>query len=366
MAHFVSFPRVERVLGQGPTRSSVRLSKGLQADLRLVPAESRGAAQQYFTGSKAHNIELRDRALRQGLKLNEYGLFRVDDETRVAGETEAEIYAALGLPWIAPELRENRGEFDAARDEGLPLLVERADLRGDLHCHTTATDGKDTIRAMAMAARDAGLSYLAITDHSQALAMANGLDETRALAHAAAIRACDDEVEGITLLAGIECDIRTDGTMDLADDCLAQLDIVIASVHSGLSQEPARMTDRVLRALECPYVDVLGHPTGRMLLRREASAIDIEAVIARAADLGVAMEINGQPHRRDLNDTHARLARDRGVKIVLSSDAHAVAGFEHLHWATFTARRAWLSPGDVLNCLPLDQLRRYLRRSRHV
>ncbi len=367
MTHFVSFPRVERVLGHGPTKSSVRLSKGLQADLRLVPVESRGAAQQYFTGSKAHNIELRDRALRQGLKLNEYGLFRVDDETRVAGETEAEIYAALGLPWIAPELREQRGEFDAARDGRLPLLVERADLRGDLHCHTTATDGKDTIRAMALAARDAGLSYLAITDHSQALAMANGLDETRALAHAAAIRACNDEVEGITLLAGIECDIRADGTMDLADDCLAQLDIVIASVHSGLSQEPARMTERVLRALECPYVDVLGHPTGRMLLRREASAVHMEAMIARAADLGVAMEINGQPHRRDLNDVHARLARDRGVKIVLSSDAHAVAGFEHLHWATFTARRAWLTPGDVLNCLPLDQLRRSLRRSRrHV
>ena len=364
MDHFVTFGRVERVLGQGPTKSSVRLGKGLQADLRLVPATSRGAALQYFTGSKAHNIELRDRAVRQGLKLNEYGLFRVEDDVRIAGESEASIYEALGLPWIAPELRELRGEFEAARDGRLPTLVERDDLRGDLHCHTTATDGKDTIRAMALAARDAGLSYLAITDHSQALAMANGLDEPRALAHAAQVRAIGDEIEGITLLAGIECDIRADGTMDLAHDCLAQLDVVIASVHSALSQEPERMTERVLRAMECPYVDVLGHPTGRMLLRREPSGLDVEAVIAQAVRLGVALEINGQPHRRDLHDGHARLARDRGVKIVLSSDAHAVAGFEHLHWATFTARRAWLTPQDVLTCQPLAALRASLRRHR--
>lgn len=366
MDRFVAFPRVERVLGQGPTKSSVRLTKGLQADLRVVPVDSRGAALQYFTGSKAHNIELRDRALRQGLKLNEYGLFRADDETRVAGDTEAGIYEALGLPWIAPELRELRGEYEAARDGRLPLLIERSDLRGDLHCHTTATDGKDTIRAMALAARDAGLSYLAITDHSQALAMANGLDERRALEHAAAVRALNDELDGISLLAGIECDIRPDGTMDLADDCLAQLDVVVASVHSALTQEPERMTERVLRALECPWVDILGHPTGRMLLRREASALDVDAVITAAARLGVALEINGQPHRRDLHDVHARRARDLGVKIVLSSDAHGVGGFEHLHWSTFTARRAWLTPHDVLTCLPLPQLRAALRRHRRT
>ncbi|HTV01467.1 MAG TPA: DNA polymerase/3'-5' exonuclease PolX [Luteitalea sp.] len=366
MDHFVASPRVERVLGQGPTKSSVRLAKGLQADLRLVPRESRGAAMQYFTGSKSHNIELRDRAIRLGFKLNEYGLFRVDDDVRIAGESEASIYEALGLPWIAPELRECRGEFEAARDGRLPTLVERADLRGDLHCHTTATDGKDTIRAMALAAREAGLSYLAITDHSQSLAMANGLNEARALAHAAQVRAIGEEIDGITLLAGIECDIRPDGTMDLADDCLAQLDVVVASVHSALTQEPEKMTERVLRALECPYVDILGHPTGRMLLRREASALDVEAVIAVAAQRGVALEINGQPHRRDLHDVHARLARDRGVRIVLSSDAHGVNGFEHLHWSTFTARRAWLTPADVLNCLPLDALRPLLRRHRGV
>ncbi len=364
MDRFVRFPRVERVLGQGPTKSSVRLARGLQADLRLVPPDSRGAALQYFTGSKAHNIELRDRALRQGLKLNEYGLFRLDDDTRVAGDTEAGIYEALGLPWIPPELREHRGEIDVALASRLPHLVTRADLRGDLHCHTTATDGKDTIRAMALAARAAGLTYLAITDHSQALAMANGLDERRALAHAAEVRAIGEQLDGITLLAGIECDIRPDGTLDLSDDCLAQLDLVVASVHSALSQELPRMTERVLRALECPYVDILGHPTGRMLLRREASAVDVEAIIAAAARLGVALEINGQPHRRDLHDTHARLARDRGVTIALSSDAHAVAGFDHLEWATLTARRAWLAPDDVLNCRPLEAMRASLRRHR--
>lgn len=362
MDHFLGYPRVERVLGQGPTRSSVRLQKGLQTDLRLVPSESRGAALQYFTGSKAHNIALRDRAIHMGLRLNEYGLFTVEGERRIAGDSEAGIYEALGLPWIAPELRELRGELEAARDGRLPALVERADLRGDLHCHTTATDGKDSIRSMALAARDAGLSYLAITDHSQSLAMANGLDEPGALAHAATIRALNADIDGITLLAGIECDIRPDGTMDLADECLAQLDVVVASVHSALAQEPARMTERVLRALDCPYVDILGHPTGRMLLRRDASALDVEAVIAAAAARGVALEINGQPHRRDLHDGHARLARERGVRIVLSSDAHGVGGFEHLHWATFTARRAWLSPADILTCLPLDAMTRALRR----
>jgi len=364
MAHLVGFGRVERVLGQGATKSSVRLVRGLQADLRLVPAISRGAALQYFTGSKAHNIELRDRALRQGLTLNEYGLYRLDDHASVAGETEAGIYEALGLPWIPPELREGRGELEAAQTGHLPTLVERSDLRGDLHCHTTATDGKDSIRAMALAARDAGLTYLAITDHSQALAMANGLDEHRALAHAAAVRGIDDELDGITLLTGIECDIRADGTMDLADDCLAQLDVVVASVHSQLAQDGHRMTDRVLRALECPWVDILGHPTGRMLLRREPSGLDIEAVVTAAARLGVAMEINGQPHRRDLHDVHARWARDRGVRIVLSSDAHGVGGFDHLHWATFTARRAGLRPADILTCQALPDLRASLRRHR--
>jgi DNA polymerase (family 10) len=364
MDDFVHAPLVERVLGHGETKSSVRLASGLQADLRLVPVESRGAALQYFTGSKQHNIELRDRAIRRGYRLNEYGLFTADGVTRVAGDTEADIYAALDLPWIAPELREMRGEFAAAEAGALPALVTRDDLRGDLHCHTTESDGKDTLEAMVNEARRRGFEYMAITDHSQALAMANGLDEARALAHAARIRALDARYDDITLLAGIECDIRPDGTMDLDDECLAQLDLVVASVHSALTQDAATMTARVVRALACPYVDVLGHPTARRLLRREATQLDVAAVVDAAATYGVALEINGQPHRRDLSDVHARLAVERGVPLVLSTDAHSGADFDYQAWAVLTARRGWVGPSDVLNCQPLDVLRRRLRRHR--
>ena len=270
---------VERVLAHGDTKSSVRLWGGFQADLRLVPRESLGAALQYFTGSKAHNIVLRDRAIQRGLKLNEYGLYRVDDNARVAGEDEDGIYAALGLAPVPPELRENRGEIEAAEAGTLPRLVQLADLQGDLHCHTTATDGREDIETMARAAQAAGLRYLAITDHSQSLAMANGLDESRALAHARAIREVNARLEGFTLLAGIECDIRADGAMDLADDCLAQLDIVIASIHSGFNQDAAQMTDRLLRAIANPWVDVLGHPLGRLILKREPHKADMTQVM---------------------------------------------------------------------------------------
>ncbi|MPY87688.1 MAG: DNA polymerase/3'-5' exonuclease PolX [Luteitalea sp.] len=364
MAHFVRHPHVERVLGQGDTKSSVRLRKGYQTDLRLVVPESRGAALQYFTGSKLHNIELRDRALRRGWKLNEYGLFQASDGTRLAGDTEEALYAALDLAHIPPELREMRGEIDAAKEGTLPRLIELSDLRGDLHMHTTATDGRDDVETMARAAKAAGLSYIAITDHSQALAMANGLDEAQALAHARRIREVAAQIEGVTLLAGIECDIRPDGQLDLADDCLAQLDIVIASVHSAFNQSPEEMTNRVLRAMECRYVDVIGHPTGRLLLRRDPYAIHVERLIAAAAQHGVALEINSLIERRDLSDAHARLARDRGVKLVISSDAHSVRAFGGLRWGVMTARRGWIEAKDVLNTLPLEALRRGLRRSR--
>jgi DNA polymerase (family 10) len=319
---------------------------------------------QYFTGSKLHNIELRDRAIARGLRLNEYGLFRVADESRVAGLTEEEIYVALDLPWIAPELRERRGEFEAAAAGTLPRLIEQADLQGDLHMHTTETDGKDTLEAMAAAARALGHRYVAITDHSQALAMANGLDERRALAHAARIRALDAQLDGITLLAGIECDIRPDGTLDLADDCLAQLDLVVVSVHSAFQQDEAQMTDRVLRALENPWVDVLGHPTGRLLLRREPYRLDLERVVAAAAAHGVALEINCQLDRLDLGDTQARLARDRGARLVISTDAHSTPALTWQQWGVRVARRAWLTREDVLNTQPLDAFRASLRRHR--
>ena len=364
MDAFTGYPLVERILAHGDTKSSVRLWGGFQADLRTVPSESLGAAQQYFTGSKAHNIVLRDRAIQRGMKLNEYGLYKVDDDTRIAGEDEAGIYEALGLAYVPPELRENRGEIEAAAGRALPDLVQLADLQGDLHCHTTTTDGRDDIEAMARAAQAAGLTYLAITDHSQALAMANGLDEARALAHARAIREVNARLDGITLLAGIECDIRADGSMDLADDCLAQLDIVIASLHSALNQEPQQMTDRLLRAIACPWVDVLGHPTGRLILKREGHKADMTRVIEAAAAAGVALEINSQVDRLDLDDLHARRARDAGARIVIDSDAHSTTALGQVRWGVTVARRAWLTAADVLNTRPVEALTRALRRNR--
>jgi DNA polymerase (family 10) len=364
MEVFVAYPAVERVLGHGDTKSSVRLQGGYQADLRLVPTVSRGAAMQYFTGSKSHNIVLRDRAIQRGLKLNEYGLFRVEGDERIAGDTEEGIYEALGLPWVDPELRENRGEIEAAEARALPRLISAADLLGDLHMHTTASDGRDTLEDMAAGAARLGLRYIAITDHTKALAMANGLDEARALAHAATIRALNGRFDGLSLLAGIECDILADGRMDLSDDCLAQLDFVIASVHSHFSQDESEMTDRVLRALDCPWVDVLGHPTGRLLFKRDPVRLNMDAVFTAAASNGVALEINCNVARLDLNDSLARSARDRGIALVISTDAHSVTALGGHRWGVQVARRAWLRSEDVLNARPLDQMRARLRRHR--
>jgi DNA polymerase (family 10) len=365
MDAFVRYPQVERVLGHGETKSSVLLAKGYQADLRLVAEESRGAALQYFTGSKAHNIALRDRALSRGLKLNEYGLFR-EDGGRVAGAAEGDIYRALGLDEIPPELREARGEIEAAERDALPRLLTGDDLRGDVHMHTLATDGRDDIESMARAAQALGYEYIAITDHSRHLAMANGLDEKRALAHAQRIREVGQQLDGITLLAGIECDILPDGSLDLADDCLAQLDIVIVSVHSAFQQDERQMTDRVLRALENPWADVLGHPTGRLLLRRDPYRLALEEVVGAAARSGVALEINSQVDRLDLGDTQARLARDRGASLVISTDAHSCKALSLVRWGVTVARRAWLTPADILNAQPLDQFRASLRRHRRA
>jgi DNA polymerase (family X) len=361
---FIGYELVERVLARGETKSSVLIWGGFQADLRMVPRQSLGAAMQYFTGSKAHNIALRDRAIQRGFKLNEYGLYRVADDSLVAGENEEGIYAALGLAWVPPELRENRGEIEAAEAGSLPRLLTYEDLRGDLHMHTTATDGRADAATMATAARDAGREYVAITDHSKALAMANGLDERRALEHAREIRALNGRIDGITVLAGIECDIRTDGSMDLADECLAELDLVIASVHSAFNLDEEAMTERVVRALRNPHVDILAHPTGRLILKRDGYAIDLDRVLRAAADAGVAVEINSQVDRLDLRDTQARRARELGVKIVIDSDAHSPAALGNVRWGTLTARRAWLEPGDVLNTLPVDEFRRALRRGR--
>jgi len=364
MEVLMQHPHVERVLGHGETKSSVRLHGGYQADLRLVPVESRGAAMQYFTGSKAHNIVIRDRAVQRGLKLNEYGLYRLENDTRIGGDSEEGIYEALGLDWVAPELRENRGEIEAASHGALPRLVTLEDVRGDLHMHTTATDGRDDLDSMAAAAQRLGHEYIAITDHSKAMAMSNGLNEARALEQAARVRALNGRYEGLTLLAGIECDILADGALDLSPDCLAQLDWVVASVHSHFGQDEAEMTERLLRAIECPWVDVLGHPTGRLLLRREPARVNMDLLTDAAARLGVALEINAQTARLDLNDAHARLARERGVRLVISTDAHAVSALTNLRWGVHMARRAWATPGDILNTRGLAELRGTLRRNR--
>jgi DNA polymerase (family 10) len=364
MEAFTGYRLVERILARGDTKSSVLLHGGFQADLRLVPRHSLGAALQYFTGSKAHNIALRDRAIGLGFKLNEYGLYRLDTDQTVAGATEEDVYQALGLAFVPPELRENRGEIDAAERGALPALVAHADLRGDLHMHTTATDGRADAETMARAARDAGFAYIAITDHSQSLAMANGLDERRVLEQARMVRALSDRLDGITVLAGIECDIRPDGSMDLADDCLAELDIVIASVHSAFTQDESQMTDRLLRAIACPWVDVLAHPTGRLILKREGYKYDFDRVVDAAASAGVAVEINSQVDRLDLDEHHARRARDRGCKLIVDSDAHSPAALGNTRWGITTARRAWLTPGDVINTLPVDAFTQSLRRHR--
>ncbi len=359
---FTRFPMVERVLANGGTKASVLLRGGFQADLRIVTSEQRGAALQYFTGSKAHNIALRDRALERGLKLNEYGLFDTND-TAIAGTTEQDIYEALGLAFIEPELRENRGEIAAAANRSLPSLITRADLKGDLHMHTTESDGRESLETMVAAAKARGLEYIAITDHSQSLAMANGLNERRALAQAETIRRYSKTQQGITVLAGIECDILADGSMDLADDCLAALDIVVASIHSALTQDERDMTARVIKAIEHPSVDIIGHLTARMLLRRDGTRVNVERVIDAAKANGVALEINAQPHRLDLCDSHARLARDRGVALIIDSDAHAIDALDYARWGVLTARRAWLTKDDVINTQPLKKFLAGLRRN---
>jgi DNA polymerase (family X) len=354
---FVAFPRVQEVLGHGDNKASARVGlEGLQVDVRALPPESFGAAMQYFTGSKDHNVAIRMRAVRMGLKLSEYGLFRIEDDSRVAGETEAGVYEALGMPWIAPELRENTGEIEAALEGRLPELIEGPHLRGDLHMHTTETDGRATLEEMAEAARERGYEYIAITDHSKALAMANGLDEARVVAHARRVRELNAAgALGIRVFSGIECDILRDGAMDLAWDALAELDVVIGSVHSHMSIEPAEMTDRLLRALECPHLRILGHPTGRRLLERESYPYDFDRVAEEAARRGVWLEVNASPERLDLYGPLIRAAKSKGARFTISTDAHHPKNLAGIRYGIVTARRGWLGPSDVMNTRPLAE-----------
>jgi DNA polymerase (family 10) len=347
-----AYPGIHDMIARGENKVSFHLGSGLQVDVRLLPSASYGAALQYFTGSKAHNVSLRQRALKMGYTLSEWALARLDDESVVAAATEEEIYAALGMDWMPPELRENLGEIEAAAHHALPRLIEIGDLRGDVHMHTTATDGHNSIREMAEAGLARGYEYIAITDHSKNLAMTNGLDEKRALEHIARIREVDRQMEGrIRVFAGIEVDILGDGALDLDNEVLAQMEVVIASVHTRLEQSREEMTARVLRAVENPYTRILGHPTGRLLLRREAYAIDLGAVLRRASELGVAVEHNAAPERLDLSDRDLRLAKELGCRIVVNTDAHDTRHLAKMTYGVRQLRRAWLGPEDVLNTL---------------
>jgi DNA polymerase (family 10) len=359
-------PRVQEVLGRGVNKTSVRIGReGLQVDVRALEHETFGAAMQYFTGSKEHNVALRQRAIRMGLKLSEYGLFRAEDETRVAGETEESVYAALGLDWIPPELRENIGEIELAESHTLPQLVDERDIRGDLHMHTTATDGRATLEEMAEAARALGHEYIAITDHSKAIAMSFGLDEQRVVGFAREVRKLNESGHlGIRIFAGLECDILREGAMDIAADALAELDIVIGSIHSNMNLEPAAMTDRLLRALESPYLRVLGHPTGRLLLHRDPYPFDFDRVVAEAVKRGVWLEVNSSPERLDLSANNIRAAKVKGAKFVVSTDSHHPKHLLNLRYGVLTARRGGLTPEDILNTASAPAFAEALARSR--
>ncbi len=359
LGRFTQFPRVQQVLGQGENKASATIGlERIQVDVRALPPESYGAAMQYFTGSKDHNVQLRQRALRMGLTLNEYGLFRLEGGERVAGEDEAGIYNALGLPWIPPELRENCGEIEAAEAGTLPDIIGAGQIRGDLHMHTRETDGRATLEEMATACRELGYEYCAITDHSKSLAMANGLDEERVVRFAAGVRGINGEL-GIRVYSGIECDILRDGAMDLADDALAELDWVIGSVHSNFAIEPAEMTDRLLRALENRYIRVLGHLTGRMLLHRDGYKFDFDRVATEAAKRGVLLEVNASPERLDIHGPLIRTAKAKGCKFVIDTDAHHPNHLRNMPYGLLMARRGWLTAADVINTLPLPEFENY-------
>jgi len=355
VARFVALPQVKRVLAQGPTRASIVLGNDLQVDLRAVAPPSFGAAWAYFTGSKAHNIALRKLAQDAGLKLNEYGLWR--GARRIAGATEASVYEALGLPWIEPELREDRGEIEAARAHRLPQLVRLEDLRGDLHTHTTDSDGRDDLEAMAEAARARGLEYLAITDHTQRLAMVRGLDAGRLARQIDRIDALNEKLSGITLLKGAEVDILEDGTLDLPDAALGRLDLVVGAVHQRFDLPRDRQTARILRAMERPHFSILAHPTGRLLDERPASALDLPRIVRAARERGCFLELNAHPARLDLDDVACRLAKDEGVLVSIDTDAHATHELDQRRFGIGQARRGWLRATDVLNTRPLAALR---------
>jgi len=359
-AKLTRYENVAEVLAHGPTRTTVVLRSGLQVDVRAVPEQSYGAALLYFTGSKAHNIALRSLANERDWKLNEYGLF--SGKRRIAGATEEEVYKKLGLTYIPPELREDRGEIALAKANKLPHLVTVADMRGDLHVHSDWTDGTTSIEAMAAAAQARGYAYMALTDHSRRVAMAHGLDPARVSRQVRDIDKLNEKFKGFTILKGIEVDILNDGRLDLPDSILSRLDVVVASVHSFFDLAREAQTDRVVRAMENRHVSILGHPTGRLIGAREPYDIDMDRVISAAHDLGCYLEINAEPDRLDLNDIHAHAAKSKGVKVAVSTDAHSVNGFQYMRFGIDQARRGWLTADDVINTRSLAELRKLLKR----
>jgi len=361
MDRFVEYEDVQKVLSKGTTRSSVVLRTGLQVDLRLVEQNSFGAALQYFTGSQAHNIAIRRLGRQKGLKINEYGVHTF--EKRVAGKTEASVYRAVDLPYIPPELRENRGEIEAAREGRLPKLIELADLKGDLHIHTAYTDGRDSLREMAMAAKNRGLQYLAITEHSDRLKIAGGLDPPQLLQQMEEIDSLNETLEGITLLKGIEVEILEDGRLDLADSVLGKLDLVVGTIHNQLGLPLEKQTERILRGMDHPHFTFLAHPSGRLINEREPIQVDMVRVINKARERRCFLELNANIRRLDLYDTYCRMAKEQGVLVAINSDAHNINALDHLRFGVGQARRGWLEKSDVLNTRPLKELRKLLKQT---
>lgn len=356
---FTTLPRVKQVLAKGPTRSSVVLDMGIQADVRVVEPESFGAAMQYFTGSKEHNVKLREKAVKKGLKVNEYGVFRVKDDRRVAGKTEEEVYAAVRLSWIPPEIRQDQGEIELAERGELPTLVELKDIRGDLQMHTRWSDGSDTVEEMAKAAKALGYEYIAITDHSQSLKFVGGVTVEELREHAKVVQKVSDKV-GIAVLIGTECDVLPDGRLDYPAEVLKELDVVVGSVHSRMRMGEDEMTARIMKAMENPHVDIIGHPTGRLLGQRDAYELNMERLIEAARRTGTVLEINASPERLDLNDMQAKMARERGVKLAINTDAHNRYQLRYMEFGIGVARRAWAQAKDILNTMPQKKLMDWL------
>jgi len=365
MKAFVHLPDIKEVLMHGPTKSSIMTTEGIQVDLRVVEDESFGAALAYFTGSKEHNIRLREMALKKGLKLNEYGIFREKDNKKLGGKNEEDVYKILKLQYVPPEMREDRGEIEAAKKNALPQLLELKDLKGDLHVHTKESDGSHTTAELITAAKERGYEYIAITDHTKGLGVARGLNEERVLEEKKEIDALNKKLRGFKLLMGLEVDIRSDGRMDLPDEILSKMDIVVASIHSGFRQSKEQITKRLVSAMKNPYVSVIAHPTGRLIGERDPYDVDMEHILKVAKETGTAIEINAYPLRLDLNDIHAKKAKELGVKIAISTDAHLISQFDYMSYGVSIARRGWLEKGDVWNTLKYGSLMKVLQRKKN-